>query len=72
MVHNRCLDLLQLEAVSLMEMSQLTHNRILKSARGKVTVTIVKGCAFGIRVIEQNEAIQLSPSGDLAEPKEGI
>jgi predicted DNA-binding protein (UPF0251 family) len=66
------LDLQQLEAASRMDVSQSTYNRILKSARGKVTLAIVNGCALRIRVDEQNEAIQLSTSGDLAEPKGGI
>ncbi len=66
------LDLQQIEAASRMDVSQPTYNRILKSARGKVTAAIVNGSALRIRVDEQNEAIQLSSTGSLAESKGGI
>ena len=56
------LDLPQLEAASQMDVSQPTYNRILKSARWKVTKAIVEGCALRIREGRQNEAIQLSMS----------
>lgn len=55
------LDLPQLKAASQMDVSQPTYNRILKSAREKVTKAIVDGCALRIREDGHNEAIQLSP-----------
>jgi len=55
------LDLHQLEAASQMDVSQPTYNRILKSAREKVTKAIVDGCALRIREDGHNEAIKLSP-----------
>ena len=50
----------QLDAASQMDVSQPTYNRILKSARGKVTRAIVEGCALRIREDWTNKAIQLS------------
>ncbi len=52
--------LTQLDAAKQMDISQPTYNRILRSAREKVTRSIVNGCALRIQVDEQNEAIQLS------------
>ena len=52
--------LTQLQAAKQMDVSQPTYNRILRSAREKVTRAIVNGCALRIQVEEQNEAIQLS------------
>ena len=57
--------LTQLDAAKRMDVSQPTYNRILKSAREKVTRSIVQGCALRIQVDEQNEAIQLSAEVDV-------
>ena len=57
--------LTQLDAAKRMDVSQPTYNRILRSAREKVTRSIVQGCALRIQVDEQNEAIQLSAEVDV-------
>ena len=57
--------LTQLDAAKQMDVSQPTYNRILRSAREKVTRAIVQGCALRIQVDEQNEAIQLSAEVDV-------
>jgi predicted DNA-binding protein (UPF0251 family) len=65
--------LTQLQAAKQMDVSQPTYNRILRSAREKVTRSIVDGCALRIQADGQNEAIQLSAEGrvDMNEGREG-
>ena len=64
------LDLSQLDAASKMDVSQPTYNRILKSARGKVTRAIVEGHALRIREDGHNAAIQLSSDGGLGRDRQ--